>query len=196
MGTFRELDLQKVPFETVLPVHIALAVVTAIMPFAARVAVKGIGEGVKAHGFTIIFGVGTAMLARDEDGYPALGEANCANLFEGHHMTVFSFDERLVLSAIREDGALLIDSITGEFLCNSYLVCDLRKGERGKGARHRSASAVAKQADSCYVIKCSQEDCERGVARFDVFLGNDHETFDATHLVDGDLARRLTPHSP
>eukprot|EP00931_Biecheleriopsis_adriatica_P124375 TRINITY_DN9950_c0_g1_i3.p1 TRINITY_DN9950_c0_g1~~TRINITY_DN9950_c0_g1_i3.p1 ORF type:complete len:496 (-),score=53.14 TRINITY_DN9950_c0_g1_i3:15-1502(-) len=174
------------PFGDKLPAHISGDIVKAAITLAKHVANVGVGENQMAHGFTIVVGSGEQLLDRDDEGYPKFGETTAAhNVFCEVDISVEGLlhdmkNLRFVLSQFAQDGCIIIDGLSGHFCAGNYLVVDMRRGSNAGGARHRSASAVAQQAGTCFVIKCSEEMSMLGKAVFDIFLGREeHLKYDA-----------------
>ena len=155
---------------------------------ARRLAHDGVGETQKAHGFTLIVGNQKRLLAKDDKGVPVIGEINDPEMYD-YHERGFKVDEfKHLQTAVKEDGAVVVNEDTGELVGANYMVCDIRCGDNAGGARHRSASAVAQLAgppgvekSGCFVVKASEDACgprtdERGhliqdsSAKLDVFL--------------------------
>lgn len=139
-------------------------------------ATKGLGENVTAHGFSIVIGNAKELMSRNRNGDAKYGEPHMSNPFEAKDMRITNWeaDKRYILMALTQDGAIVVDGISGKFVAAAYFVTDLRKGANSDGARHRSASAIATQAGGCLVIKCSQDACAKGVAKFEIFCKRKH----------------------
>merc|ERR1712190_362886 len=111
-------------------------------------------------------------MSRDPDGDPCFGEPSMKNMFEGKDINVKALsagDERYTLMAFTQDGAIIIDGVSGQITCGNYMVGNILKGVNGMGARHKAASAIAQQAGGCFVIKSSEDACAHGVAEFSIF---------------------------
>eukprot|EP00746_Dinoflagellata_sp_MGD_P031667 gnl/MRDRNA2_/MRDRNA2_175336_c0_seq1.p1 gnl/MRDRNA2_/MRDRNA2_175336_c0~~gnl/MRDRNA2_/MRDRNA2_175336_c0_seq1.p1 ORF type:complete len:295 (-),score=56.73 gnl/MRDRNA2_/MRDRNA2_175336_c0_seq1:142-1026(-) len=160
-----------------LPSHVSSRIVEAALGLARHVATFGVGENIKAHGFSIVIGNADELMSRDRKGHAKYGEPHMSNIFEAKdmRMTNWEADKRYVLMAFTQDGAIIVDGISGRFVAAAYLVTDLRKGANGGGARHKSASAIATQAGGCFVIECSQDACKKGIAKFDIFCKQERQ---------------------
>ena len=137
-----------------------------VLSQARRLAQEGTGEAQKAHGFTLIVGNQKRLLAKDDKGVPVIGEINDPEMYD-YHERRFKVDEfKHLQTAVKEDGAVVINEDTGELVGANYMVCDIRCGDNAGGARHRSASAVAQLAgppgvdkSGCFVVKASEDAC-------------------------------------
>eukprot|EP00746_Dinoflagellata_sp_MGD_P161981 gnl/MRDRNA2_/MRDRNA2_89344_c0_seq1.p1 gnl/MRDRNA2_/MRDRNA2_89344_c0~~gnl/MRDRNA2_/MRDRNA2_89344_c0_seq1.p1 ORF type:complete len:298 (+),score=59.25 gnl/MRDRNA2_/MRDRNA2_89344_c0_seq1:96-989(+) len=178
-GKVNLVDCSKRIPDLALPSHVSLQIADASLGLAHHVATKGLGENIAAHGFSIVVGNAKKLMSRNRIGAAKYGEPHMSNLFEAKDMKITNWkaDKRYILMAFAQDGAIVVDGISGKFVAAAYLVTDLRKGANGGGARHRSASAIANQAGGCFVIKCSQDDCEKGIAKFEIFCKRKHQEF-------------------
>merc|ERR1712127_889872 len=83
----------------------------------------------------------------------------------GHRMFLLRangvLDEEVVdvlrRNAFNADGAIVIDGISSKIIAAGWFVDNISAGGKVGGARSRSASSIAQQADYCYVIKCSED---------------------------------------
>jgi len=176
-GKVNPVDLSKCIPDLTLPSHVALQIADASLGLARYVATKGLGENVTAHGFSIVIGNAKELMSRNRNGDAKYGEPHMSNPFEAKDMRITNWeaDKRYILMAFTQDGAIVIDGISGKFVAAAYLVTDLRKGVNIGGARHRSASAIATQAGGCFVIKCSHDACKKGIAKFEIFCKQQHQ---------------------
>ena len=90
----------------------------------------GLGEGKKAHGFTLGICDSTMMMQKDGDGFPIFGKTHDDNLvFGGKNFNVCDLkdatDKRTVLNELHKDGCVLIDGQSGRFAASNYFVGDV-----------------------------------------------------------------------
>merc|ERR1712113_809637 len=120
------------------------------------VASCGISTEDAHHGFIIIIGDAEELQYCGACGF---------NAFQGHDVRVITEDgmpDDASLSIVRSiafhgDGAIIVDGKSGKILASGWFVTDIREGGSSGGARSRSAKAIARQANGCYVIKCSED---------------------------------------
>ena len=139
---------------------------------------KGVGEGQPAHGVAVAVCDGEEMMRKDAEGDDVHGGPNDSNiLFTYKKISVIGLagtGKREVLNEFNKDGMVLIDGMTGYFVCSNYFVGNINKGEKSGGARHKSASAMANLANKSVVFKVGEAECKAGVQganqEMDVFL--------------------------
>ena len=124
----------------------------------ARLATEGLGEGTKAHGVRVTVGDAKELLKLDEQGDAVYGEIT-NGAFDFRHLNKTIEDFKTLQAAAKEDGAIVIDRETRKLVCANFMVGNILKGEKGDGARHKAASAIAQQANGYFVVKASEDAC-------------------------------------
>lgn len=144
------------PWRDDLPTHIMPNICVACVKMARRIAADGLDENRPHHGFCIIIGDTTTLESCGRSGFnPFVGHAVSVLGSDGH-MDEETFD-LLRRNAFNTDGAIVVDGSTGRIKASGWFVSDISMGGLIGGARSRSAKAIAQQAGSCYVVKCSED---------------------------------------
>ncbi len=85
--------------------------------------------------------------------------------------------KRAIWTGCKEDGGIVIDGKTGQYLCFNFIVSNLAYADGNYvGARSRAASSIAMQAGKNVVIKVSEDSCGSPHSpppensKFDLFL--------------------------
>mmetsp|Transcript_21103 Transcript_21103/g.66344 ORF Transcript_21103/g.66344 Transcript_21103/m.66344 type:complete len:102 (-) Transcript_21103:547-852(-) len=88
---------------------------------------------------------------------------------------------RDVCTALKEDGAIVVDGASGQVCCGGFFVFDTSYGNTDGGSRNQAGSSIATQAGGCYVIVASEDVCgHAGVPpKRDAFL----KVYDRTNKV-------------
>ena len=132
-----------------------------------KIGLNGIGEGQPAHGFAVAVCDGTEMIRKDDEDDDVHGGPNDRNtLFSHTKISVIGLkgsDKREVLNEFNKDGMVLVDGMTGFFVCSNYFVGNINKGEKSGGARHKSASAMAMLGKKGIVFKVGEAECKAAV---------------------------------
>ena len=130
-----------------------------------KVVFDGTGEGQPAHGFVIIMALAKLLFEMKENGKPKLGKIMNPDLYDYRDKN-FNLKDANAYATLcllaREDGAIVVDLLTGKILGGNYSIFDLSEAQHDMsgGTRHRSASSLA-QITGGFVIVASEAECKK-----------------------------------
>eukprot|EP00931_Biecheleriopsis_adriatica_P100790 TRINITY_DN76032_c0_g1_i1.p1 TRINITY_DN76032_c0_g1~~TRINITY_DN76032_c0_g1_i1.p1 ORF type:complete len:862 (-),score=119.23 TRINITY_DN76032_c0_g1_i1:79-2613(-) len=150
----------ELPFHTD---HIRQNVADATVKAARKICREGVGERQEAHGLLFIVGKAHRLIAEMENGFPKFGKIN-NRMFDFRELNLNVRDLRdealkSFSAACKEDGAIIIDGLSGKICAGNWLVGKMQFAQKGLRARSAAASSIAVQADGCFVVKASGEFC-------------------------------------
>ena len=156
-----------------LPSSVTKPVMLAAWDLASHFAIHGVGDGHRCHGLAIIVGDAPLLMSLDEDGYALFGGPVIASPFESEEISILAPEitkDKRVIDAFKLDGAIVVDGKSGRIVCAAYFVGNSLGGSTKAGVGHRAASAIAQQADGCFVVKGSNHVTRKGKGELDVFI--------------------------
>jgi len=144
---------------------------------ARMLAMQGLGEGQRAHGCMIIVANVLELLKPSaRPGAPPGDKSNKRQIRTGFGRFPKMSDfrqldikiqecidndtaKRVLCSACKEDGAIVVDGVSAQLCCGSFFVFDTRYGNTEGGSKNQAGSSIAMQAGGCYVIVASEDVC-------------------------------------
>ncbi len=155
----------------------------SVLKLIKLIARNGVGEKIPAKGVFIIIGKKTKLLSKKYGKLPKY------NKYKDNQINVIDIVNdteklRFVLPDFITDGAIVIDSDTGNIISNNYSVINLTKGTMKSGKKHQAASSISKLTKSV-VFKVSEDDClVDGVGKGYINFFNKSNKYKKINIID------------